>query len=164
MYWAARQQTSWVIAPWWFNVSPWRICITFIWPSSSQKLTAPSSPSECHLHFALIRLCLALLFIISISMFLGWFLLMFLYIRQHGSGVCILLMIWNSIWFCMPLISHGMAVIPLKSGFPVFLSQATSRIRLSSSENMNAPGIMWCEHDSLRRVLLLLPSCWTLNG
>ena len=64
--------------------------------------------------------------------------------RQHGSGVYAFYewMIKNSIYFCMPLISHGMAVIPLKSGFPVFLSQATSRIRLSSSENMNAPGIM----------------------
>ena len=33
--WAAKQQTSWVIAPWWFSVSLWRICITFVWPSST---------------------------------------------------------------------------------------------------------------------------------
>ena len=48
-------QTSWVIAL-------WRICITCVWPSGSQKLPAPSSQSERHLHFASIRLCLALLF------------------------------------------------------------------------------------------------------
>ena len=68
--WAAT--TSWVIAPWWFCVSLWRICITFVWPSSSLKLPVTSSQSECHLHFALIRLCLALLFIISILLFLFW--------------------------------------------------------------------------------------------
>ena len=62
--WAAT--TSWVIAPWWFCVSLWRICITFVWPSGSQKLPSPSSRSERHLHFSSIRLCLALLFIISI--------------------------------------------------------------------------------------------------
>ena len=50
--WAAKQQTSWVIAPWWFSVSPWRICITFFWPRGSLKLTAPSSRSERHLRFA----------------------------------------------------------------------------------------------------------------
>ena len=61
-----KQQLSWVIAPWWFFVSLWRICITFIWPRSSLKLKAPSSQSERHLHFLSIRLCLALLFIISI--------------------------------------------------------------------------------------------------
>ena len=65
-YWAAKQQTSWVIARWWFSVSPWRICITFVWPRGSLKLTAPSSRSERHLYFASITLCLALLFIISI--------------------------------------------------------------------------------------------------
>ena len=65
MYWADKQQTSWVIAPWWLCVSPWRICITFVWPSGSKKLPAPFSWSERHLHFALIRLCLILLFIIS---------------------------------------------------------------------------------------------------
>ena len=64
--WAAKQQTWWVLAPWWFCVSPWWICITFVWPSGSQKLPAPSSQSECHLHFVSIRLCLALLLIISI--------------------------------------------------------------------------------------------------
>jgi hypothetical protein len=64
-YWAAKQQNSWVIAPWWFNVSPWQICITFVWPRGSVKLTVPSSWSERHLHFASIILCLALLFIIS---------------------------------------------------------------------------------------------------
>ena len=57
----------WVIAPWCFSVSPWRICITFIWPRGSLKLLVPSSWSEHHLHFASIRLCLALLFIISIT-------------------------------------------------------------------------------------------------
>ena len=51
--------------PWWFSVSLWWICITFIWPRASLKLTAPSSQSERHLHFVSIRLCLALLFIIS---------------------------------------------------------------------------------------------------
>ena len=51
-YWAEEQQTSWVIAPWWLSVSPWRICITLFWPRSSLKLTAPSSRSERHLHFA----------------------------------------------------------------------------------------------------------------
>ena len=66
-YWAAKQQTSWVIAPWCFSVSSWRICITFVWPRGSLKLTVPSSRSERHLHFASIRLCLALLFIISID-------------------------------------------------------------------------------------------------
>ena len=65
-YWAAKQQTSWVIAPWWFSVSLWLICITFVWPRGSLKLTAPSSRSERHRHFASIRLSLALLFIISI--------------------------------------------------------------------------------------------------
>ena len=64
-YWVANQQTSWVNAPWWFNVSPWQICITFVWPRGSVKLTVPSSWSERHLHFASIILCLALLFIIS---------------------------------------------------------------------------------------------------
>ena len=57
-YWAAKQQTLWVIAP-------WRICITSVWPRGSLKLQRPSSRSELHLHFASIRLCLALLFIIS---------------------------------------------------------------------------------------------------
>ena len=37
----------------------------------SQKLPAPSSQSKRHLHFASIRLCLALLFIISITAY--WF-------------------------------------------------------------------------------------------
>jgi hypothetical protein len=64
-----KQQISWVIAPWWFFVSLWRICITFIWPRSSLKLKAPSSQLECHLHFLSIRLCLALLFIISIILY-----------------------------------------------------------------------------------------------
>ena len=63
--WQDKQQKSWVIAPWWFGVSPWRICITCAWPSGSQKLPAPFSRWERHLHFASIRLCLALLFIIS---------------------------------------------------------------------------------------------------
>ena len=67
-YWAAKQQTSWVIAPWWFSVSPWRICITFVWPRGSLKLTAPSSRSN----FETIRLCLALLFIISIDANCRW--------------------------------------------------------------------------------------------
>ena len=49
------------------HVSPWQICIAFVWPRGSLKLTAPSSQSERHLHFAYIRLCLALLFIISIQ-------------------------------------------------------------------------------------------------
>jgi hypothetical protein len=35
LYWAAKQQTSWVIAPWGFSVSLWRICITFVLPSST---------------------------------------------------------------------------------------------------------------------------------
>ena len=65
--WAAKHQTSWDIAPWWFCVSLWRICIPFVWPSGSQKLPAPSSRSERHLHFASIRLCMALWFIISIT-------------------------------------------------------------------------------------------------
>ena len=52
---------------WWFSVSPWGMCITFVWPRSSLKLTAPSSWSERHLYFASIRLCLDLLFIISIT-------------------------------------------------------------------------------------------------
>ena len=43
--WAAEQQFSWVIAPWW-------IFITFIWPSGSLLLLAPSSRSERHMHFA----------------------------------------------------------------------------------------------------------------
>ena len=51
-HWAEEQHTSWVIAPWWLSVSPWRICITLFWPRSSLKLTAPSSRSECHLPFA----------------------------------------------------------------------------------------------------------------
>ena len=71
-YWAAEQQTSWVIAPWWFSVSPWRICITFVWPRGSLKLTAPSSQSERHLHFASIRLYPALLFIISMQLSKGF--------------------------------------------------------------------------------------------
>ena len=66
-YWADDKQSSWIIALWWLSVSLWRICITFIWPSGSQTLPAPSSQSERHLRFALIRLCLALLFIISIT-------------------------------------------------------------------------------------------------
>ena len=56
-YWAAKQQTSWIIALWWFCVSLWRICITFVSPSNSQKLRAPSSRSECHFHFASIDPC-----------------------------------------------------------------------------------------------------------
>ena len=28
---------------WWFSVSPWRICITFVWPRGSLKFTAPSA-------------------------------------------------------------------------------------------------------------------------
>ena len=36
-HWAAKQQTSWIIAPWWFSVSPWWICITFFWPRGSLK-------------------------------------------------------------------------------------------------------------------------------
>ena len=63
-HWAAEQQILWV-------VSLWRICITFAWPRSSQK----TSQLQSHLanqntiwqYFALIRLCMALLFIIPIS-------------------------------------------------------------------------------------------------
>ena len=66
-YWAAKQQISWIIAPWWICVSLWQICITIVWLSGSRKLPAPSSWSERHLHFELIRLCLALLFTISIE-------------------------------------------------------------------------------------------------
>ena len=51
-HWAEEQQISWVIDPWWLSVSPWRICITFLWPRSSLKLTGPSSRFEHHLHFA----------------------------------------------------------------------------------------------------------------
>ena len=64
IYRAAKQQISWVVSLWRICVSLWGICITFVWPRGSIKLPAPSSQSECHLHFALIRLCLALLFII----------------------------------------------------------------------------------------------------
>ena len=67
VYWADEQQISRVIAPWWFSVSLWQICTTFVWPRSSLKLPAPSSWWERHLHFASIRLCLDLLFIISIA-------------------------------------------------------------------------------------------------
>ena len=63
--WAAKQQTSLIIAHWRFSVSPWWIYITFVWPRGSLKLTEPSSQLGRHLHFELIRLCLALLFIIS---------------------------------------------------------------------------------------------------
>ena len=42
-------------------VSLWWNCITLVWPSGSQK----PSRSERHLHFASIRLCLALFFEIS---------------------------------------------------------------------------------------------------
>ena len=45
-HWAEKQQTSWVIAPWWLSVSPWQICITLFWPRSSLKLIAPSYQSE----------------------------------------------------------------------------------------------------------------------
>ena len=51
-YWADDKQTSWIIALWWLSVSLWRICITFLWPRSSLKLTGPSSRFEHHLHFA----------------------------------------------------------------------------------------------------------------
>ena len=34
-YWATKQQTSGVIAPWWLCVSLWRICITSVWPRST---------------------------------------------------------------------------------------------------------------------------------
>ena len=64
--WATKQQTSWVITLWWFSVSFWRICITLVWPRGFLKLAAPSNRSERHLHFVLIRLCLALLFTVSI--------------------------------------------------------------------------------------------------
>ena len=51
--------------------SPWLTRIRFtrilLFSKSSQKLPEPPSQSQQHLHFALIRLCLALLFIISIS-------------------------------------------------------------------------------------------------
>ena len=47
---AAKQQISWVIAPWW-------IFIPFLWPSGSLLLPAPSSGLERHLHFALTKLC-----------------------------------------------------------------------------------------------------------
>ena len=52
--WAAKQQTSWVIAPWWLSVSPWRICITFVWPRGSLKLTVLSSNWNviCILHLS----------------------------------------------------------------------------------------------------------------
>ena len=51
---------------WWFSVSPWWICIIFVWPRGCLKLPASSSQSECHLQFASNRLCQALLFIILI--------------------------------------------------------------------------------------------------
>ena len=35
LYWAAEQQFSWIIAPWWLSVSLRRICITFVWPRST---------------------------------------------------------------------------------------------------------------------------------
>jgi hypothetical protein len=47
VYWAAKQQTLWVIAPWWFSISLWQICIAFVWPRGSLLLPAPSSWSEC---------------------------------------------------------------------------------------------------------------------
>ena len=65
--WAAKQEISWVVSLWRICVSLWWIHITFVWPRGSLKLPAPSSWSECHLHFTLIRLCLALLFNISIQ-------------------------------------------------------------------------------------------------
>ena len=52
-HWAGKQQTSYVIVP-------------SVWPRGSLKLTVPSSRSKRYLHLASIRLCLALLFIISI--------------------------------------------------------------------------------------------------
>ena len=88
-YWAAKQQTSWVIALWWLSVSPWRICITFVWPRGSLKLTAPSSWLERHLHFASIRLCLALLFIILMVSFQKF---------VFGKKICIYLT-WNFGYF-----------------------------------------------------------------
>ena len=51
-YWAAKQQISWVIAPWW-------IFIPFFWPIGFLLLLAPSNRSERHLHFASIKLCQA---------------------------------------------------------------------------------------------------------
>ena len=51
-YWAAKQQISWFIAPWW-------IFIPFVWPSSSLLLPLTSSWSEHHLHFASIKVCQA---------------------------------------------------------------------------------------------------------
>ena len=51
-FWAAKQQISWVIAPWW-------IFIPFLWPSGSLLLPAAAKGSECHLHFASIKLCQA---------------------------------------------------------------------------------------------------------
>ena len=47
-------------------VSLWRICITFVWLRGSLKVPVASSWSKRHLHLVSIRLCLALLFIISI--------------------------------------------------------------------------------------------------
>ena len=60
LYWAAKQQISWVIAPWWIFI-----------PSGSLLLPAPSRPSEHHLHFASIKLCQA--FWMSLSLlFYSW--------------------------------------------------------------------------------------------
>ena len=104
-HWAAKQQTSWVIAPWWLTgVSPWRICITFVWPRSSLKLAAPSSRLERHLHFASIILCLALLFIISIrtSQKRVWFRNMLIWFMRGKNHHPVLIVIkslqWMEIW------------------------------------------------------------------
>ena len=48
----------------------WRLCITFVWPRGSQKLPTTAPPTGRNTiwrYFTLIRLCQALLFIISIG-------------------------------------------------------------------------------------------------
>ena len=56
-------------------ISLWWLCITVVWPRGSKKLPtiAPSDDWNAIWHyFTLLRLCLALLFFISIDLNLGW--------------------------------------------------------------------------------------------
>ena len=54
------------------GISLWRLCITFVWPRGSQKLSTTAPPTDWNTiwwYFTLIRLCLTLLFNTSMYLF-----------------------------------------------------------------------------------------------
>ena len=76
-----------LLPPWWFSLSPWRICITFVWQRGSPKLPVPSSQSECHIH-----IYMAFRYGFCIDKIVHGF------VFYHRNGKCLLQIQNNRIW------------------------------------------------------------------